>query len=85
MYELQDQSPRGFIPRSRRAAALRRKALEALLVSAGIVALAEMGDKTRLLALVLATGGRCRSFWASFSRHSRITRSPRGSARGSRT
>jgi putative Ca2+/H+ antiporter (TMEM165/GDT1 family) len=54
MYELQDQSPRGFIPRSRRAAALRRKALEALLVSAGIVALAEMGDKTQLLALVLA-------------------------------
>jgi len=54
MYELQDQSTRGFIPRSRCAAALRRKALEALLVSAGIVALAEMGDKTQLLALVLA-------------------------------
>ncbi len=29
--------------------------MEALLVSAGIVALAEMGDKTQLLALVLAT------------------------------
>jgi len=32
----------------------RRKILEAFLVSAGIVALAEMGDKTQLLALVLA-------------------------------
>lgn len=32
----------------------RRKILEAFLVSAGVVALAEMGDKTQLLALVLA-------------------------------
>ena len=29
--------------------------VEALLVSAGVVALAEIGDKTQLLALVLAT------------------------------
>ena len=29
--------------------------LEALLISAGIVALAEIGDKTQLLSLVLAT------------------------------
>lgn len=45
MYEVQDRGPRGFIP---------EKILEALLVSTGIVALAEMGDKTQLLALVLA-------------------------------
>jgi Ca2+/H+ antiporter, TMEM165/GDT1 family len=45
MYDLQDWDPRGFIP---------ERILEALLVSAGIVALAEMGDKTQLLALVLA-------------------------------
>src|SRR5690606_36463210 len=32
----------------------RSHALEALLISTGIVALAEMGDKTQLLALVLA-------------------------------
>jgi putative Ca2+/H+ antiporter (TMEM165/GDT1 family) len=46
VYDLQDCGPSGFIPW--------RKILEALLVSAGIVALAEMGDKTQLLALVLA-------------------------------
>jgi Ca2+/H+ antiporter, TMEM165/GDT1 family len=45
MYDLQDRDPRGFIP---------ERILEAFLVSAGIVALAEMGDKTQLLALVLA-------------------------------
>ena len=45
MYDLQDCDPLGFIP---------EKILEALLISAGIVALAEMGDKTQLLALVLA-------------------------------
>src|SRR5689334_12869026 len=54
MYDLQDRDPRGFIPGFGRAAGPRRKALEAFLVSAGIVALAEMGDKTQLLALVLA-------------------------------
>jgi putative Ca2+/H+ antiporter (TMEM165/GDT1 family) len=45
VYDLQDWYPLGFIP---------EKMLEAFLVSAGIVALAEMGDKTQLLALVLA-------------------------------
>jgi len=40
MYDLQDRSPHGFIPEFRRAAGPPGKALEAFLVSAGIVALA---------------------------------------------
>ena len=51
-------------------------ALEALLISAGIVALAEMGDKTQLLALVLAARYRERGaivlgiFVATIANHS---------------
>jgi hypothetical protein len=42
----------------------RSAAVEALLVSAGVVALAEIGDKTQLLALVLAARrAPKRSFW----------------------
>ncbi len=38
--------------------------MEAFWISTGIVALAEIGDKTQLLALVLATRRRWRrSFW----------------------
>jgi len=67
-HTLQDRGSRSFIPeifsfrRFPRCAtrgynsrlAARGGVLEAFLVSAGIVALAEIGDKTQLLALVLA-------------------------------
>jgi putative Ca2+/H+ antiporter (TMEM165/GDT1 family) len=42
------------VNKSGRAAAAAGKVLEAFLVSTGVVALAEIGDKTQLLALVLA-------------------------------
>ncbi len=62
---MQDRESRAFIPEffyssdTRRADTIRalppaEGVLEAFLVSAGIVALAEIGDKTQLLALVLA-------------------------------
>ena len=53
MYEVQDRGPRRFIPEIRESAIL-----EAFLVSTGLVALAEIGDKTQLLALVLAARDR---------------------------
>jgi putative Ca2+/H+ antiporter (TMEM165/GDT1 family) len=45
---------RRLVNRSGRAAAAAGNVLEAFLVSTGVVALAEIGDKTQLLALVLA-------------------------------
>src|SRR5690606_9092236 len=52
-----DHGPRGFAWPGRRAVfgiTGRSSVLEAFLVSTGIVALAEMGDKTQLLSLLLA-------------------------------
>jgi hypothetical protein len=51
--------------------------MEAFLVSTGVVALGEIGDKTQLLALCSprASKGRGRSSPASWSPHSPTTRS----------
>ena len=61
--------------------------MEAILVAIGAVALAEMGDKTQLLAFLLASRFKKPTpiipvFW---SRRSLITPLPAHSARGSRT
>jgi putative Ca2+/H+ antiporter (TMEM165/GDT1 family) len=59
--------------------------LEALLISTGIVALAEIGDKTQLLALVLAAKYRkpVPIILGIWWRRSRIMRWPVPSAPGS--
>lgn len=58
--------------------------MEALLVSTGVVALAEIGDKTQLLAFILAARFKnpCPSSQASYARPSSITASLVLSARG---
>ena len=48
------QSPRTPISSQAPSGLIKNYAMEAFLVSTGIVALAEMGDKTQLLALILA-------------------------------